>query len=131
MRGLDTNVLVRLLTQDDARQARRVDRLFAEARERGEPLYVNAIVLCEVAWVLRAAYQHGSDRIADALELMLGAPDLVIEDADLVRRALSAYRKGPGDFSDYFIGERNTRAGCDATVTFDKRLANAEAFKRL
>ena len=96
MRGIDTNVLVRFLTQDDAQQARKVDRLIADTRARRETLYVNAIVLCETIWVLR-----------------------------------SAYRQGPGDFADYFIGARNLHAGCDTTATLDTRLAHADAFSRL
>lgn len=131
MRGIDTNVLVRFLTQDDARQARKVDRLIAEVRSQGETLYVNAIVLCEVVWVLRSAYRYERARIVDAMELLLAVPDLVVEDADLARQALAAYRRGPGDFSDYFIGARNEHAGCDTTATFDARLGRAEAFTRL
>lgn len=131
MRGIDTNVLIRFLTQDDARQARKVDRLIASVRARRQALYVNAIVLCEVVWVLRSAYGQDRKRIAEALQLLLGAHDLVIEDADLARRALADYERGPGDFSDYLIGARNAHAGCDTTSTFDARLKDAQAFTQL
>jgi predicted nucleic-acid-binding protein len=128
MRGLDTNVLVRFLTQDDPEQARRVDRLIADAQRRGDVLYVSAIVLCETVWVLRSAYGHDRGNIAEALDRMLSAPELVVESSDLARDALAEYRDGSGDFSDCFIGRRNVNAGCDTTATFDKRLSDADTF---
>ncbi len=131
MRGLDSNVLVRLLTQDDARQARRVDRLLRDAKRAGDRLYVDVVVLCELVWVLQSAYRHDRAAIAEALEAILQAPEIVVEDRDAARRALDDYRAGPGDFSDYLIGHRNVAAGCVATDTFDRRLKGDTKFSQL
>ena len=131
MIGLDTNVAVRLLTQDDARQSRRVDKLIAAARASKDQLYVSVIVLCEVGWVLRSAYGYGRDDIARSIEAILEVAEIVVEDSDLAARALVDYRRGPADLSDYLIGHRNARAGCTSTATFDRKLRGNKTFSLL
>jgi predicted nucleic-acid-binding protein len=126
--GVDTNVLVRYLTQDDPAQARKVDAFFATAIEDGSRLHVDDIVLCEMVWVLRAAYRLGKPTIAEALERVMNTAIFSFDDRELLRAALSDYLAGPGDFSDYVIGRRNTRTGCEYTVTFDRPLNKASSF---
>jgi len=129
VRGIDTNVLVRLVTRDDSRQFRRVQE-FLEARfAAGDPVLVNVIVLCETVWVLRSSYGIPRREIAAALDQILGVAGLVIEDRDQVAAAIDAYRRGPGDFADYLLGERNREAGCVSTATLDHRLKSASAFE--
>ena len=128
MRGLDTSVLVRYLTQDDPAQARKANAVIAETVARGEQCSINAIVLCELVWVLQAAYGIDRDTVAMALDRVLDTAQFVIEDKDLVRRALEEYRRGPGDFSDYLIGWRNRQAGCSDTATFDRSLRKSGLF---
>lgn len=128
MIGVDTNVLVRYLTQDDPPQVRRVDALIADALERHDLLFIDDIVLCEVVWVLRTRYRHEKSAIAEALDGMLGTALFAFQDRDLLRRALGAYRAGAADFSDCLIGQRNSRAGCDHTVTFDRALGSQTTF---
>ncbi len=130
MLGIDTNVLVRFVTRDEPRQAKRARATVVDAAERGERLFVNAIVLCELVWVLRSAYTESRERICEVLALLLSTPEFVIEDADLARRALRDYEAG-GDFADPFIGHRNRRSSCEVTLTFDKRLARHALFRRL
>jgi len=128
LRGIDTNVLVRLVTRDDTEQFRRV-REFLEARfEEADPVLVNVIVLCETVWVLRSSYGIPRREIAAALDQLLGVAGFVIEDRDQVAAAVDAYRRGPGDFSDYLLGERNRAAGCTSTATLDRRLTSASTF---
>jgi predicted nucleic-acid-binding protein len=74
--GVDTNVLVRYLTQDDPAQARKVDTFVATAIESGDRLHVDDIVLCELVWVLRAAYRFGKPVIAAALDKVMSTGDL-------------------------------------------------------
>lgn len=131
MIGIDTNVLVRYLTLDDAEQVEGVDRLVQRALERDEPLHIDGIVLCETAWVLRTAYDLPRREVAEALARVLDTRQFVIEDRDSVRRALDAFVEGGGDFADYLIGERNRRAGCRVTVTFDRSLAESGLFEGL
>jgi predicted nucleic-acid-binding protein len=129
--GIDTNVLVRYLTLDDVDQVERVDRLVQRALERDEPLHVDGVVLCETAWVLRTAYDLPRGEIAEAFERILDTRQFAIEDRDSARRALNAFAEGPGDFADYLIGERNRRAGCKTTMTFDRALAESSLFEAL
>jgi predicted nucleic-acid-binding protein len=126
--GVDTNVLVRYLTQDDPAQARKVDTFMAMAIESGDRLHVDDIVLCELVWVLRAAYRFSKPVIAASLDKVMSAGIFAFEDRELLRSALTAYRNGPGDFSDYVIGRRNTNAGCEHTVTFDRPLSRERSF---
>jgi predicted nucleic-acid-binding protein len=126
--GVDTNVLVRYLTQDDPAQARKVDTFVATAIESGDRLHVDDIVLCELVWVLRAAYRFGKPVIAKALDKVMSTGIFAFDDRELLRAALSDYVEGEGDFSDYVIGRRNARAGCEHTVTFDRALNRERSF---
>jgi predicted nucleic-acid-binding protein len=129
--GVDTNVLVRYLTQDDALQARRVDTLVARAAENDDLLYIDHIVLCELVWVLRAAYRFKKPTILDALERILQTALFAFEDRDLLRTALAGYRDGNGDFGDYVVGVRNVRSGCERMATFDRALVDSPQFTML
>jgi len=126
--GLDTNVLVRYLTQDDAAQARRVDALINAAADDETRLYVDDIVLCELVWVLRAAYRLSKPTIIDALDKLISTSAFSFDDRELLRATLSDFNAGPGDFADYLIGRRNLRAGCEQTMTLDRQLKAHPAF---
>jgi len=126
--GVDTNVLVRYLTQDDPVQARKVDTFMTAAIEGGDRLHVDDVVLCELVWVLRAAYRFGKPVIAAALDKVMSTGIFAFDDRELLRSALIDYLNGPGDFADYVIGRRNTRAGCEHTVTFDRPLNREQSF---
>jgi len=126
--GLDTNVLVLYLTQDDAAQARRVDALINAAADDETRLYVDDIVLCELVWVLRAAYRLSKPTIIDALEKLISTSAFSFDDRELLRATLSDFNAGSGDFADYLIGRRNLRAGCEQTMTLDRQLKAHPAF---
>lgn len=128
MIGLDTNVIVRYLVQDDPEQVEKVDRWFREAEERGETCRLDVIVLCEMVWVLDSVYGRGRTEIASALETLLDTRTISIADRERVHRAVEQYRNGRGDFSDYLIGERNHAAGCRTTRTFDRALTDSDFF---
>jgi predicted nucleic-acid-binding protein len=127
--GIDSNVLVRYLTQDDARQSRRANRLISEAANRGESLHLSTIVLCETVWVLRWAYHVGKPELLRSLARILDTAEFSVEDSDSCREALALYADGQGDFSDYLLGARNRRAGCSATATFDRNLRRSDLFQ--
>jgi predicted nucleic-acid-binding protein len=131
MTGLDTNVLVRYLTQDDPGHARRAEAVLTEAASKGERCFIGSIVLCELTWVLRGAYGRPKGDVVRTLDLILATRQFDIGDKDLVREALDAYRHGRADFADYLIGATHRSAGCDDTVTFDRRLADARQFRVL
>jgi len=122
MTGLDTNVLVRYLAQDDLAQARKANSLIDAAVGKGERLHLDVVVLCELVWVLRGAYRFGKQTVTDAVGKILDAAQFSVEDRDLLREALDAYRAGQGDFADHVLALRNRKAGCSSTVTFDRAL---------
>jgi predicted nucleic-acid-binding protein len=129
--GIDTNVLVRYLTQDDAAQARRVDAFVSQATDAGTRLHVDEIVLCELVWVLRGAYRFSKPTVASVIDKIISTALFSFDDRDLLRGALDEYREGAGDFADYVIGRRNSRAGCEQTVTFDRLLSDSPSFSLL
>ncbi len=131
MRSLDTNVLVRYLAADDPRQCAIAERVIEECLRNDEPLYLSAIVLCELVWVLSRLYHQTKPQIAGHLEQVLRTGQFSIEHDALVRRALRAWRAGKGDFSDHLIGEISRQAGCRDTVTFDRALRGVAGFSLL
>jgi predicted nucleic-acid-binding protein len=129
--ALDTNLLVRLLLQDDVRQGRAVERLLIRARGDRTPLFVADVVLCELVWVLTRRARQSRAAIAGALERLLDAEIIVVSDAAMARRAASAYREGAGDFADYLIREQALAAGAAEVVTFEGALKGEPGFKLL
>ena len=131
MIGLDTNVLVRYLTHDDPVQYAKAAAFIEAATGRGEPFLVNTAVLCELAWVLGAAYQYSRDEIAGALDQILSTAEFEVERRDDARQALRDFRATKADFSDALIGRINQSLGADHTVTFDRDLKAVEMFRLL
>ncbi|HEX9688015.1 MAG TPA: type II toxin-antitoxin system VapC family toxin [Thermoanaerobaculia bacterium] len=128
IRGLDTNVLVRYLTQDEPGEARKANAVIEGTLAKGGSCYLSIVVLCEIVWVLRGAYRLGKKSILLALDRILETEGFRVEDQDLVREALEEFRLGRGDFADYAIGARNRAAGCEDTVTFDRSLKGSGLF---
>lgn len=128
MIAVDTNVLVRLLVKDDAAQTRRVVSLFRRLDSAGDRAFVSDVVVCEIVWVLHAAYGFPRSKIAKALEQLVAARQLAFDSPDRVLRALRAFEAGSGDLADYLIREHAVAAGCDRVVTFDKALLKDELF---
>ena len=131
MTGVDTNVLVRFIVEDDVEQTKRASALFRRAVAKGEQIFVSDTVLCELVWVLEAAYRVPRSEIADTLANLLRAREVEIADAEITHRALTAYRSKRGDFADYVIRERAQAAGCTAVATFDKRLHAEAGFEKV
>ncbi len=131
MIGLDTNVLVRYLTQDDTRQASAAARLLENELSADTPGYVCAVVLAELVWVLSAAYAATREEIADTVEGLLGAPSLAFEHKAEVWQALRSYRAAKADFSDCLVAQVARAAGCTRIATFDRTAARVEGFALL
>ena len=131
MIAIDTNVLVRFLTQDDLEQTRRVQRCFAAAKDHDESLFLNHIVLCECVWVLSYSYGFQKSAIIDVLDRLLATKQFIIEDKPSVWAAVADYRASQADFADCLIGIKNRNAGCDTTVTLDQGIAKLTTFRRL
>ena len=125
MIALDTNLLVRLLTNDDARQAAKVEAWLSDNATPRSPAYVDHVVLCELAWVLERSYAYGRTHVHQALSALLEHGQMKLESPGLVRQALLHYADGPADFSDYLLAARTQVAGCSTVLTLDKKAAKA------
>jgi predicted nucleic-acid-binding protein len=129
MKGIDTNVLARYLRDDDPDQSRRAARLVQRARNSGEPLFINHVVLCELVWILDSVYEHTKEEIVAMIESVLHTEQIRIEDAASVQAALEDCRKSKAGFADCLIGRRNVALGCETTITFDRNLRGAGTFQ--
>lgn len=121
MIGLDTNVLVRYITQDDPDQSARATKL-VESLTEDAPGYVSLIVMVELHWVLRRGYKVDRKDTVKVMETLLQAKELVLEQSDAVRRVLVRLTDEV-DFADALIDESGQLAGCSYTATFDRRAA--------
>lgn len=131
MIGLDTNVLIRYITQDDKDQAEIAGDIIEQNCTIYEPGYINQIVICEIVWVLRRAYGYEKKIVIRVIQKILQTSEMVVENSENVLKALDAYKNGKADYSDYLIAFSNGTAGCKYTITFDKRAANFKLFKGL
>jgi predicted nucleic-acid-binding protein len=118
MIGLDTNVLVRYIMQDDPKQSAKATRLI-EALAPEAPGFVPLVATVELVWVLSSAYGLDRQQVAAALELLLRSKEIVLDRADLVLQAQRKFGPGGADFADCLIERIASDAGCSATMTFD------------
>ena len=129
MIGLDTNILVRYLTQDDAVQSQRATDLLEGELTAAEPGFVSVVSMVETVWVLERTYDFSEQEIAAAVESMLQADALLVENEPEVFTAMIAVKEGRGSFADALIGELGASAGCAYTLTFDQKAARLAGFR--
>ncbi len=130
MTGIDTNVLVRYITQDGDEAVLATDFLETEISEQ-TPGFICLVVLCELVWVLQRAYRYDRKSACQILEKLLSARELKIERADIAWDALKQFEAGSADFSDYIIGRLHEVEGAATTVTFDRKASNSRGFTLL
>lgn len=127
MLGLDTNVLVRFLVQDDQLQFERAQKLIGrESRTAG--VLISLLVLLETEWVLRSRYNLTKSEIIAAFSGLLGSAELRFEDEHSIEEALFTWKDSPADFSDCLIGARHRVLGCRATASFDTKATKLPGF---
>jgi predicted nucleic-acid-binding protein len=131
MIGLDTNVIVRYLTQDDPTQSVKATELIEQVLTEPNPGFVSVVAMVETAWVLERIYGLTAAEMAVAIEHMLGVDVLVVENEQEVFTATAAVKKGSGSFADALIGALGIKAGCSHTVTFDQDALRLPTFKSL
>ena len=122
MRGLDTNVLVRYIMQDDAKQSALANR-FIDSLTAESPGYVALVSVVEIAWVLSSAYNLDRAQLVQAFEGLLRTKELVIENAETVWKAVRSFQSSNADFADCLIERAAAVAGCEKTMTFDRAAA--------
>jgi predicted nucleic-acid-binding protein len=122
--GLDTNVVVRFLTQDDPVQSPKANRIM-EGLTQEQPGYISQVVLVEMVWVLTSLYKVGRRKLSAIIASLLGSRELVVESAGTVRAALEVFRSSRASFADCLIERACDAAKCDHTLTFDVRAAKS------
>ncbi len=131
MIGLDTNILVRYLAQDDPVQSPRATELIERRLTEGNPGFVSVVAIAETAWVLERAYGLADHEIAAAIELMLGVEVFVVDSEQDVFTAMIALKQGRGSFADALIGALGAKVGCSRTLTFDRKALRLPGFEFL
>lgn len=132
MIGLDTNVIVRYIVQDDAKQSAKSTKIIEALAAKDETIAISQITLCEIVWVLERCYQASREEIIRVLNQIMHIKQIKIEHENTARLALKDFTNISGvDFSDCIIGRQNLSRGCEYTYTFDKNAAKKlpELFK--
>lgn len=130
MIGLDTNVLVRYVTQDDPVQSPKASELI-ESLTTLSPGFVSLVSVVELVWVLQSCYQSAKNDIVVILETLLRTRELTIEHAEVIWQALRRFTANNADFADCLIERCAHAAGCEYTATFDLSAAKAAGMERL
>jgi len=123
MIGIDTNVLLRFLLKDDARQSARAACFMRDEISAAQPGYVSLVTLLEVVWVLDSLYGFNTEQQMAVVEDLLAVESLEIAERTAVARAVNVSRDAKADFQDCLVTILGERVGCSATVTFDSRAA--------
>ena len=124
MIGLDSNILIRYLTSDDAGQSPKAVALMEQQLTTGNPGFVSNVALAETVWTLKRFYRFSDGAIALAVERILRIEALVVQNEPQVFAAMIALKEGPGEFGDALIGALAAKAGCTRTLS---RLGSGES----
>lgn len=131
MIGLDANVLVRYLAQDDKKQSALASRFVETKLTDKNPGYINHIVLIETIWVLESCYEANKQAIIKIIEQLASTMQLLLQDAESVLKALRLYKSNNIDYSDALLAIINERNGCEITITLDKKAGKVHPFSPL
>jgi predicted nucleic-acid-binding protein len=121
MIALDTNAIVRVLVEDDEKQAQTVQTIITDAEQNGIKILILSEVIIETIWVLESAYQCVRDEIASLIENLISTPAFFLPDSLIIRKAIIQYKNG-GDFADLLIVGQAKKHQADKLISFDKKL---------
>ncbi len=125
MKGIDTNVLVRIIAKDDELQSKKALNYI----KRHQPVFVSTLVLCETCWVLTSCYKVHKTDLINILENILQTEQIVLENSEIAWLAMNDYKQFSGDFADYLIAYVAKHHECDALATFDKSAGKSDIFE--
>lgn len=125
MIGIDTNVLVRYIAQDDPGQSKLATRLIEEECSAAVPGFISLVVLVELVWVSESCYGAERGVIAEIVRRILSIRQLVVQEAEVVWKALRGFESSKADFPDCLVEHLAMAAGCTVVMTFDKAAAKA------
>lgn len=120
MIGLDTNVIVRYIAQDDEVQSAEAARIFEKEISRTNKGFISSIALCETLWVLGRGYKQPKAKLLEVVSMLLEIDNIELEHRDCVWSAYCDWEEGRADFSDYFLARIGKQVGCEWTYTFDQ-----------
>jgi len=129
MIGLDTNVVLRYLLQDDPKQSRQANEIFEHRLSGENPGFLSLVTILEIVWVLRSLLRRSPAQIAAHIEHLLAADVLEVQNEQQVFEAAFALRRGAGEFEDCLIGSLDAWAGCSRTLSFDQKAARLPYFQ--
>ena len=131
MIGIDTNVLVRYMAQDDPKQAKIAAEFIEETCTKDNLGFINHITLCELCWVLKRLYKTPKEQLAEIIEQLLRTGRLFVQEPQIVWLALEDFKTDNADFPDCLIAQINLTNYCSSTVTFDVKAAKVAGFNLL
>lgn len=129
MIGLDTNILVRYLAQDDPVQSLHATRIIERRLTGDQPGFISLVTMAETVWVLEKVYGMSDREIAGAIERMLQADTFLVQNEQEVFTAAMVLKTSAGSFSDGLIAALGQWAGCSSTLTFDKKATRIQGFE--
>ncbi len=129
MIGLDTNILVRYLAQDDPIQSPQATQIIERRLTENQPGFISLVTMAETVWVLDRAYGMSDEQIAGAVEQMLQADTLLVQNEQEVFTAMTTLKTSAGSFSDALIAALGAWAGCSSTLTFDRKATRINGFE--
>jgi predicted nucleic-acid-binding protein len=130
MIGLDTNVLVRYIAQDDIKQSALATNLINSLTQES-PGFITLISVVELVWVMQSCYQSTKQEVVKILETLTATRELTIENSETVIKAIRVFSNSKADFSDCLIERSANKAGCEYSVTFDDDAIKHAGFKSL
>jgi predicted nucleic-acid-binding protein len=123
--GLDTNVLLRFLTEDDPKQAPIAQEWIRAAMKKDEKIFLTGTVLCEMVWVLSRSYKFSKEELLEVLEELMSTTHIDVEEHETTWDAIHDYAFSDADFADCLIRRKSLAAGCSKLLTFDEKLSKA------
>lgn len=130
MIGLDTNIILRYLAQDDPAQSPKATSRIDQLSEI-QPGFISLVVIVETAWSLKSFYKLNDAMVATTIERLLQASEFMVQDEQQVFYAIAVAKQGRASLADALIGALGSQAGCDHTLTFDRKAARLPEFELL
>ena len=131
MIGIDTNILVRYIANDDQEQSAIASKLLKQYSGKEKSIFINNIVVCELIWVLERGYKYSKEQIIKALKIILSSVEFEFENHKIIFLATLEYEKNSTDFSDTLIGLINKKFDCIKTFSFDKEALKLKYFSKI
>ncbi|MBC7574734.1 MAG: type II toxin-antitoxin system VapC family toxin, partial [Herminiimonas sp.] len=128
MIGLDTNVLVRYIAQDDAKQSPRATALI-DSLSKDRPGFIPMVCLVELVWVMQSCYQSSRQDVIAILNMLVRTQELRVENIETVINAIRLFAASKADFSDCLIERSAHASGCDYTVSLDAQVVKSAGMR--